>query len=119
MPKHQMTLSEFRQQLTNYPTNFLLCKDKRHKWDEIQNLERQPDGWVTRVDQCSRCKTKRTDFFALGRDRLIKRYSNYAYPNGFAFHGLPDAEKLSEIIRFEAFKRSNNDNYHEEDPDDV
>jgi hypothetical protein len=115
MPKHQMTLAEFRRQLSQYPTNWLICKDTRHNWEMIQTFERQPDGWITRVNLCPRCRTKRTDFFVLSSgQRLTKRYSSYSYPTGFAFHGLPKVEALSEVVRYEAYNRALHDNYHEE-----
>lgn len=119
MVQTQMTVAEFRRHLSQYPTNFLMCKEQRHKWDVTQNFERQPDGWITRISLCARCTTRRTDFFALAAgQRLVKRYSNYAYPTGFSFHGLPQVESISEIIRFEAFNRSINDNYDEESTTD-
>jgi hypothetical protein len=93
-----------------------MCKEQRHTWEMIQTFERQPDGWVTRVNLCPRCRTQRTDFFILvkSQQRLEKRYSNYTYPTGFGFHGLPQVDSISEIIRYEAYTRSLNDNYHEE-----
>ena len=56
MAQQPMTVAEFRAQLSNYPTNWLLCKDTRHNWDMIQTYERQTDGWVTRVVLCTRCQ---------------------------------------------------------------
>jgi hypothetical protein len=119
-PQQRMTLAEFRQQLSAYPTNWLICKDTRHTWEMTQTFERQPDGWITRVALCTRCRTRRTDFFELStsQKRLTKRYSSYNYPAGFGFRGLPDDGALSEVIRYEAFTRALNDNYHEEPTDD-
>lgn len=104
--KH-MSLTEFRTRLTNYDEAYLECKDMRHRWVLTQGYERQPSGWVTRVLECDRCGTVRTDNYAiLNGQRLARAGSSYRYPEGFSFRGLPQAENLSEVVRYEAFRRS-------------
>ena len=102
-----MTLKAFRERLHNYESSYLECKDMRHRWVLIQSYERQPSGWVTRVLECDRCGTTRTDNYAiLNGQRLARAGSSYKYPEGFSFRGLPEAENLSEVVRYEAYLRS-------------
>ena len=96
-----MTLNEFRERLHNYDENYLTCKDVRHRWTLTQSYERQPNGWVTRV---------RTDNYAiLNGNRLARAGSSYRYPEGFSFRGLPQADSLSEVVRYEAYQRALNE----------
>ena len=105
-----MTLKDFRERLTNYDDNYLLCKDMRHRWTLTQGYERQPNGWVTRVLECERCGTVRTDNYAiLNGQRLGRAGSSYRYPDGFSFRGLPQVEALSEVVRYEAYRRALSD----------
>ena len=107
-PAH-MTLKDFRTRLASYDNDYLLCKDMRHRWRLIQSYERQPNGWVTRVLECERCATVRTDNYAiLNNQRLARAGSSYRYPEGFSMRGLPEAENLSEVVRYEAYRRALN-----------
>ena len=105
-----MTLNEFRERLHNYDENYLTCKDVRHRWTLTQSYERQPNGWVTRMLECDRCGTVRTDNYAiLNGNRLARAGSSYRYPEGFSFRGLPQADSLSEVVRYEAYQRALNE----------
>lgn len=102
-----MTLADFRARLHNYDEKYLTCKDVRHRWTLTQPYERQPSGWVTRVLECERCGTVRTDNYAIvNNQRLARAGSTYQYPEGFSFRGLPQADNLSEVVRFEAYLRT-------------
>ena len=104
-----MTLKDFRQRLHNYDEKFLQCKDVRHRWNLVQSYEKQTSGWVTRVLECERCDTVRTDSYAiLTGQRLARAGSSYKYPQGFSFTGLPEAENLSEVVRYESYMRAVN-----------
>lgn len=104
-----MTLKDFRDRLVGYDDRYLLCKDMRHRWVLAQSYERQPNGWVTRVLECDRCGTVRTDSYAvLNGNRLARAGSSYRYPEGFSFRGLPQADNLSEVVRYEAYQRALN-----------
>ena len=50
----------------------------------IQTFERQPDGWITRVDLCARCRTKRTDFFVLVKSQRAWRSATATTPTPLA-----------------------------------
>jgi len=110
-----MSLKDFRTRLHNYDTSYLECKDMRHRWSLIQPYERQPSGWVTRVLECDRCGTVRTDNYAiLNNQRLARAGSSYRYPEGFSFRGLPQAESLGEVVRYEAYLRSLQNGAHDD-----
>lgn len=115
MAVQHMTLKMFRDRLSTYDESYLECKDMRHRWTLVQPYERQPSGWVTRVLTCERCGTTRTDNYAiLNNNRLARAGSSYKYPEGFSFRGLPQAENLSEVVRFEAYLRAVNGAPHSE-----
>lgn len=106
----RMSLVEYREKLHAYEHRYLLCKDIRHVWqvDIPYTNDAENQSWVYRVLSCQRCGTTRTDYFHLNAksDRLERGYSTYRYPTDFSMRGLPEASKLSEVMRFESYLRS-------------
>jgi hypothetical protein len=106
-PQQRMTLEDYRSRLHQYPANYLSCKDIRHRWTLVEDFHRQPGGRVVRILECDRCGTVRTDNYAmLAGKRLARAGASYAYPENFSVRGLPQAENLSEVLRYEAYMRS-------------
>lgn len=104
----RMTVDEYRERLHDYNDKFLLCKDIRHVWVIVAGYtEIQDSGMVSRVLECKRCHTRRTDYYRIDRQtqRMIRGYSNYRYPAGFSITGIPRDDKPNDILRYEAFLR--------------
>ena len=102
-----MTVSEYTEYLHSYDGRYIQCKDMRHQWDLTEDYTLRSDGWVTRKMTCMRCDTVRTEIFAIvNKARLVKQSTSYAYPEGYQIHGLPQTRGLSELLRFEAIRRS-------------
>jgi hypothetical protein len=107
MATEHMTLQQYKDALRVYDEDFLLCKDMRHQWELVQPYEKKRSGWVTRVLECSRCGTLRTDTYAIiNNERLARAGSTYRYPTGFSMRGLPQVDKVPELTRFEAYRRA-------------
>lgn len=106
--KAKMTEDEYREKLHGYSNRYLACKDLRHVW-AVQRAytEHQDSGMVSRVLECKRCGTERTDYFRLDgqAQRLVRGYSSYRYPTGFQMVGIPKNIKANDIVRYEAFLR--------------
>ena len=103
----KMTLSQYRGRLGEYSSEYLQCKDVRHRWVVTEDYTPEGNGWVVRSLECDRCGTIRTDKYAvLRKNRLARAGSTYRYPEGYRFNGLPDADHLSEVTRYEAYLRA-------------
>lgn len=103
-----MTVDEYRDKLHDYSAKYLACKDIRHVWTITAGYAEVKDtGMVSRVLECKRCRTVRTDYYRVDRrtQRMERGYSNYRYPAGFSIRGIPRDEKPNDILRYEAFLR--------------
>jgi hypothetical protein len=105
--RSRMSMEEYRDKLHEYREDFLECKDVRHHWQVTEPYHNVDRKHVVRVLRCSRCGAERTDNYAVvSSGRLARMGSTYRYPQGFAMRGLPQAERLSEVVRYESYLRT-------------
>lgn len=106
----RMSLRDYRERLSEYNQDYLLCKDLRHLWQVQESYTPYADteNWMHRVLTCARCGTTRTDTFFLNKKtkRMERGGSTYRYPSGFSMRGLPQEKHLGEVMRYESFLRT-------------
>jgi hypothetical protein len=88
----------------------LLCRDMRHAWRPVgDNVLVKKQGKVrtfSRVLECMRCETTRTDVYEITRTSVVRVHTKYGYPRGYHVKGgLPVGEARFMLFKDATMKR--------------
>lgn len=81
--------------LQDYDETYLECRGLMHAWRHIGFF--QDGGYVSRLAQCTRCRTRRIQ--TMTRSGAYVTNPRYEYPEGYNFEYVERAEFRKETIR--------------------